>query len=131
MKRNIFQSIFSSKCPVCREGDAFISKNPYELKSFDKMHENCSHCGHKFEKEQGFWYGAMYVSYALTVAFSVAVFILTFLFYPQASVWVYISMIAFVILFLAPVTFRLSRMIWMNFFAKFDENKAKSNFVKS
>jgi uncharacterized protein (DUF983 family) len=123
MNRNLLQSIFSSKCPVCREGEAFVSKNPYDLRKFDKMHENCSHCGHKFEKEQGFWYGAMYVSYAVTVAMSVATFILTFLFYPVASVWIYISMIAIVILGLAPITFRISRMIWMNFFAKYDSTK--------
>jgi uncharacterized protein (DUF983 family) len=133
MKRNLLQSIFKSKCPVCREGDAFKSKSAYDLRNFDKMPEHCSHCGHKFEKEQGFWYGAMYVSYAVTVAMSVATFILTYLIYPSATVWIYISMIIGVIFFLAPITFRLSRMIWMNFFAKYDPEKAasKTKFVQS
>lgn len=131
MKRNLLQSIFTYKCPVCREGDAFSFKNPYNLRNFDKMPEHCSECGHKFEKEQGFWYGAMYVSYALTVAMSVATFVLTYLFYPAATVWVYISAIIAVIFLLAPITFRLSRMVWMNFFAKFDSSKVKSKLLKS
>jgi uncharacterized protein (DUF983 family) len=125
MKGDKTYSIIHAKCPVCQEGDVFESKQIYNLKEFDKMHENCTICNHKYEIENGFWYGAMYVSYALTVAFSVATFILTYLFYPSASVWVYIGMIVLSLLVLAPITFRLSRLIWMNFFSSYDPLKAK------
>jgi uncharacterized protein (DUF983 family) len=125
MKGTRWYSIFKAKCPVCHEGDVFESKEVYNLRKFDKMYKNCSHCGHKYEKEQGFWYGAMYVSYALTVAMSVAAFVLTYLIYPPATVWVYISIITITVLFLAPVTFRGSRLIWMNFFNHYDALKAK------
>lgn len=125
MKNSMFYSIFNSKCPVCHQGDVYESKQIYNFNKFDKMHERCSHCGHKYEIENGFWYGAMYVSYALTVAFSVATFILTYLFYPQASAWLYFGMIVLVLLILVPVTFRLSRMIWMNFFTHYDPEKSK------
>lgn len=121
----MFYSIFKEKCPVCHQGEVYESKQIYNFNKFDKMHEKCSHCGHKFEIENGFWYGAMYVSYALTVAFSVATFILTYLFYPQASAWLYFGMIVFVLLALVPITFRLSRMIWMNFFTHYDPEKSK------
>lgn len=125
MKNSMFYSIFKAKCPVCHQGEVYQSNQIYNLSKFDKMHERCSHCGHKYEIENGFWYGAMYVSYALTVAFSVASFILTYLFYPQATVWVYFGLIVLVLLGLAPVTFRLSRMIWMNFFTHYDPEKSK------
>jgi hypothetical protein len=42
---------------------------------FTKMNEHCPVCGQVTEIEVGFYYGTGYVSYALTVAFSVATFI--------------------------------------------------------
>lgn len=126
MKGSKMYSILHAKCPVCQEGDAFESKQVFNLRKFDKMPERCAHCGHKFELENGFWYGAMYVSYGLTVAFSVAVFVLTWLIYPAASSWLYIGLIAITILVLAPITFRISRLIWMNIFSSFDPLKAKT-----
>jgi hypothetical protein len=32
------------------------------------MHERCSHCGLHYEREPGYWYVAMFVSYAFNVA---------------------------------------------------------------
>lgn len=125
MKESLWYSVFRGKCPVCHDGDVFITKNIYDLKKFDKMHENCSSCGHKYEIEHGFWYGAMFVSYALTVAFSVATFVLTYLIYPAATAWVYIWTIITLVILLAPVSYRGSRLIWMNFFSHYDPLKAK------
>lgn len=123
MKGSKVYSVFREKCPVCHVGDVFESKQLYNLRKFDKMHERCAHCGHKFEIEHGFWYGAMYVSYGLTVAFSVATFMLTYLIYPQADAWLYFGLIVFVIFAAVPVTYRMSRMIWMNMFSSFDPQK--------
>ena len=39
------------------------------------MHKNCPECGQPTEIEVGFYYGTGYVSYALTVALSVASFV--------------------------------------------------------
>lgn len=116
-------SIWNEKCPVCHEGDSFLTKKKYELRSFDKMHKYCSVCNHKFEIETGFWQGAMYVSYAVTVAFSVALFLLTYLIYSNTGVWMYISIISFGALVFAPINYRLSRMIWMNMFSTFSPLK--------
>lgn len=124
MKRKLY-SIFNQTCPVCNEGKVFKYKQMYDFKKFDQMYERCPHCDHKFEIETGFWYGAMYVSYALTVAFSVAAFILTYLFYPKAGPFVYFGMICLIVVGFVPVTFRWSRMIWMNFFSTYNEERAK------
>ncbi len=123
MKSSKLYSVFREKCPVCHVGDAFESKQLYNLRKFDKMPERCAHCGHKFEIEHGFWYGAMYVSYGLTVAFSVAVFVLTYWIYPAADAWLYFWLIVAVIVGLVPITYRMSRMIWMNMFSSFDPKK--------
>ena len=39
------------------------------------MHKECAACGEDFEREPGFYFGAAYVSYALTVALWVAVLV--------------------------------------------------------
>ena len=50
----------------------FESKGSIFLLKFPKMHVNCPVCNYKFEKEPGFYIGAMYVSYALGVGEIVA-----------------------------------------------------------
>ena len=130
-KESMFYSIFKGKCPVCHEGDVYTSNQIYNIKEFDKMHENCSVCGHKYEIENGFFYGAMYVSYAMTVAFSVAAFILTYLFYPNAAYYHYIISIVLAVFLLAPITYRGSRVIWMNFFTKYNPNFKRKEDLKN
>jgi uncharacterized protein (DUF983 family) len=117
MKGNRLYSIFKGKCPVCHEGKVFTYNNYFHPSKFDKMEERCSCCGHKYEIETGFFYGAMYVNYALTVAISVAAFVLTYLIYPETPYWVYIIIILTALIGLAPITYRAGRLIWMNFFS--------------
>lgn len=121
-KGNKLYSIFKGKCPVCHEGKVFTYKNVFHPGKFDKMEEKCSHCGHKYEIETGFFYGAMYVAYAVTVAISVATFVLTYLIYNDTPYWVYIINILVVLVLMAPVTFRAGRLIWINFFSSYKEN---------
>ena len=37
------------------------------------MHESCAACGLRYEREQGYFVGAIYVNYAFTIALVVAV----------------------------------------------------------
>ncbi|TNE56220.1 MAG: DUF983 domain-containing protein [Bacteroidetes bacterium] len=129
MKSPKLYSILKGKCPVCLKGDVFKSSKAYRIREFDKMHENCSHCGHKYEIEQGFWYGAMYVSYALTVAISVFCFVVTYLLFPNAHSGVFIGVIAAALILMAPITYRASRMVWMNFFSKYNPKFGKHESV--
>ena len=115
-------SIFKRKCPVCQDGDFFVSK-PYDLKNTGKIHDNCMNCGEKFSKEPGFYYGAMYVSYGLGVAMFIAVFILTYLLYPNPTAFIYISFIAVAMVLLGPFLYELSKIIWANMFMSYKNNK--------
>lgn len=125
LKGTKLYSIFKGKCPVCHEGKVFTDKRVYSFKKFDKMEERCSHCGHKYEMETGFFYGAMYVAYAVSVAFSVAAFVSTYLLFPETPYWAYIIIVVATLLGLAPVTFRAGRLIWINLFSSYDPSKAK------
>lgn len=124
MKGTKLYSILKGKCPVCHEGDLYKTKNPYLLSDTLKMHENCPHCHTKFKIEPSFFYGAMYVSYAVGVAFAVATFIISYFFLNLGRLSSFFVITGTLIVFL-PVILRLSRNIWINFFFKYDPEKAK------
>lgn len=114
-------SIFKMKCPRCHEGDFFVS-HPYDFKHAGEIHEECSHCHLKYSKEPGFYYGAMYVSYALGVALFVTLWVLINLIAPHMSTGWQIFLIILVSLVLTPYLYALSKIIWANFFIKYDRN---------
>jgi hypothetical protein len=80
------------------------------------MNHTCEHCGHHFEREPGYFIGAMYVSYGLTVMEGIVVFLLTKFLFPGLHEFFILGMICLVILMLSVKNFKLARMIWMNLF---------------
>ncbi len=119
-------SIFKMKCPQCHEGDFFVS-SPYDIKKAGEIYECCPNCNLKYSKEPGFYYGAMYVSYALTVALFVTLWVSFNLFFDNVSVGLQIFIIISSTILLTPYLYALSKIIWANFFIKYDrERKSKS-----
>ncbi|MCX7743577.1 MAG: DUF983 domain-containing protein [Flavobacteriales bacterium] len=127
-------SIAQMKCPRCHEGDVFVHKNAYNLGNAGKMHQHCPACGLDYQPEPGFYFGAGYVSYALTVAVSIAVFVALFPFVDWYRWEIYIGVIAGALLLTFPLLFRYSRVIWLYFFVKYDKqaiSKYKSQHFHS
>jgi len=93
------------------------------------MHEKCPVCGQPTELEVGFYYGTGYVSYALTVAFSVATFIAWWvligisIYDNRIFYWLTINSVT--LLILQPVLMRLSRTMWLSWFVKYDPDWEK------
>ncbi|MFY0600479.1 MAG: DUF983 domain-containing protein [Cyclobacteriaceae bacterium] len=122
-EKGLFQAILECKCPQCREGSMFTNR-AYDLRRFGKMPENCPKCDFRFEKEPGFFYGAMYISYGLSVAiFLVTVFSLM-IFGGDLPLITYILAVSGVAILLYPLNFRYSRVIFVNIFggAKYNSN---------
>ena len=115
-------SIFKMKCPRCHEGEFFIS-HPYDLKKAGDIHQNCSNCGLKYSKEPGFYYGAMYVSYALGDHLFVTLWTSFNLFFPAASSGIQIATIISLTILLTPYLYALSKIIWANLFIKYERNR--------
>lgn len=65
-------------CPRCHMGRIFRGSL---LHVFPRMHERCPVCGLKFEREEGYFLGAMYISYGIGVLlislFAVVLWMLT------------------------------------------------------
>lgn len=104
----------------------FITDNPYQLNKFDKMFENCNCCGEKYEPEPGFFYGAMYVSYGLMVGWFVLTWVANSFIFKVETV-PYLIFLGITIVSFTPLTFRISRLMWMNFFSKYDKTKGNCN----
>ena len=86
------------------------------------MPERCEVCGQKYELETGFFYGAMYVSYALTIALSVALWVAISVFV-DITWWLFFIIDVAVLVLIAPYIFKLSRSVWINFFVHYEERK--------
>ena len=114
-------SILTGTCPRCHEESMYIDNNPYNLPGIFKMHEKCGHCGLKYKIEPSFFFGAMYISYALGVAFSIALFIITYFFIEISLINSFIAIVIMLVV-LMPIIARLSRNIWINFFISYDKN---------
>lgn len=113
-------SILQMKCPRCHEGPIYLHRNAYNLHEAGKMHKSCPRCGLDYQPEPGFYFGAGYVSYALTVALSIAIFILLFPFVNWYHWEIYVGVILAILLLTFPLLFRYSRVIWLYFFVKYD-----------
>ncbi|HEY3972570.1 MAG TPA: DUF983 domain-containing protein [Candidatus Sulfotelmatobacter sp.] len=102
------QGILRQLCPRCRAGKIFRQS----VWLFPRMHERCPSCGLKFEREDGYFLGAMYIGYGLGIA-AIAVL--------AALVWALLrwpfmkSAIAGIVLFvpLAPVLTWMARVLWI------------------
>lgn len=99
-----------AKCPRCREGDMFIGKT-YALKA-QKMNEMCSHCGLRYEREPGYFYVAMFVSYALAMAEMIAACVGFYVFtgYMEGP-WPYLFATIGTVVVLSPLNYRYSRVV--------------------
>jgi uncharacterized protein (DUF983 family) len=119
-------NLLKCKCPRCRQGDMFQDKNPWHLKNTMKMNKECPVCRQPLDIEVGFYFGSSYVSYALTVALSVATFVAWWvligfsLYDNQIFYWLAIN--AVVLIVAQPYLMRVSRTGWLAFFVKYDKN---------
>jgi uncharacterized protein (DUF983 family) len=127
-KPALIPSILRNKCSRCRRGDLYLDANPYHLKTFMRMPQQCAVCGQSFEIEPGFWYGTGFVSYALSVAVSVATFIawkvlIGFSLADNRLFW-WMGVNGVLLVLIQPLLMRLSRTIWLSFFVYYDPNTA-------
>jgi uncharacterized protein (DUF983 family) len=107
-------AILHERCPRCYQGQLFLHK-PYSLK-FMEMNKNCPVCRQDLEVEPGFYYGAMYISYALTLTVVIPTIIAVYFLMNDPAVWVYLSIISGLLLGLTPLSFRYARILMLYWF---------------
>jgi uncharacterized protein (DUF983 family) len=120
-KGSKLNSILTGSCPKCQNESMYKEKNMFKLTKILSMNEYCGHCGLKYQIEPSFFYGAMYVSYALNVAVGVAAFIISYVFFNSNLKQAFIAIIISIIVAF-PFVMRFSRNIYINMFVDYDEN---------
>ncbi|MGV3588448.1 MAG: DUF983 domain-containing protein [Adhaeribacter sp.] len=118
-ERSLLYGIINAKCPRCREGNMFPPGTLY-TRRFADMHPNCNCCGQTFEPEPGYYYGAMYVSFALSTGIFLVVLFLLSLFVEELTTAMVAVAVLVVVVGLLPVMFRLSRALWINIFIRYE-----------
>jgi uncharacterized protein (DUF983 family) len=116
--RSAISGILGMRCPKCREGKMFPERTLY-TSQFMKMNERCACCGQSFNPEPSYYFGAMFVSYGLNTAYFVAVWIALFILLDEIPIWLMIGVIIALVIGLLPITFRLSRVLWIYIFVRY------------
>lgn len=123
-KPGLWSSIFSNRCPRCREGKLFLDPNAYHLKSTMQMPEYCPVCGQPYELQTGFYFGTGYVAYAVTVAliavsFVIWYFTLGFSLHDN-RIYYWLGTTAAVLFLIQPIIQRFCRSMWIAIFVRYN-----------
>ncbi len=128
---NSLMATLTFKCPSCREGSLYENPGLYTFEKMSVNKKTCSHCGADLQPEPGFYFGAAYVSWALTVATWVSVLValkcfnawglMEFGFLTHPGTFLMSGIGTSLVLF--PYMFRLSRSIWAHMFIPFNGDK--------
>jgi uncharacterized protein (DUF983 family) len=128
LKVSQWNGIVNAKCPRCRIGKVF--EGPAYGFRVQKMNENCPYCGLKFEREPGYFYVSMFVSYAMNVAemisASVAAYVLG-LPLVYENLWYYVAILLVAVLLFSPFNYRYSRIVllyWLSPGLHYEPNRA-------
>lgn len=127
-----FYSIFFNRCPRCHEGK-YWKAGPISSLFVHKAKglEKCSHCELQYEREPGFFYGAMYVGYGLSIAIMVSCWVATLVLAPEAGAGLKIAVILSGIFLFIPYNYWLARLIWLNLFYHYQAPEERSKESKS
>jgi hypothetical protein len=116
MKRSKSYSIFRYKCPHCHQGEFFVDRNPYHLSTAGDVLEHCPVCQRRYTPEPGFYYGGLYVAYALAVAACTTIFVATTVLWPSSTMLTRALLVVGGLVVTAPWLYAISKTIWANLF---------------
>jgi uncharacterized protein (DUF983 family) len=120
-KESKLYSILNNKCPHCHKGNYWETSNPYDLRRFAKMNARCPVCNEDFKREPGYYFGATYVSYGLTVAFGILMYVVLAGLFKMDTIPFLITF-SILLIVLMPLFYRSARIIWINLFVPFKKS---------
>jgi uncharacterized protein (DUF983 family) len=100
-------AMLRQRCPRCRAGRMFRG-------SF-AMHDPCPRCGLIFQREEGYFLGAIYTSYVISCGLLTVFYLVAAALMPGANSILIAAAAMVPYLPLLPVVFRYSRVTWVYF----------------
>src|SRR6478672_4555677 len=119
-ERTFTRSVMELRCPRCREGKLFTKDGFFVFNGMSAMPANCPVCGLRYDREPGFFWGAMYISYGIAVAIILPVFIIAFALV-KLTFWQSVGAGSIALLILVPFVFRISRSLWIHMFVSYKD----------
>jgi hypothetical protein len=113
-KQNLALRILTEKCPHCGEGQVF--KKNQTFFQLPVMFERCPNCDYLFDREPGYFLGAMYISYGLAVLQGIITFLICHFFFPNLPTLLVCLCLVAVILIFSMRNYRWSRVFYMYIF---------------
>jgi uncharacterized protein (DUF983 family) len=104
---NSLWAIVRQRCPRCRKGRMF--RGTFE------MNDSCPVCGLLFQREEGYFLGAMYISYPMAVAILAPSYLFFSWLLPRWDSVLIVLLAAVPYVPLMPAVFRYSRVLWVHF----------------
>jgi hypothetical protein len=90
-------------------------------RKFSNMNKTCTACSLAFEPEPGYYFGAMFISYAINTGIFIVTWIILSLAYPDYTAFHLVSILILVSVGLLPFIYRISRSMWLSIFVGFEE----------
>jgi hypothetical protein len=112
-----FQAVVQCKCPRCRQGDVFSGKMYSFSFKGQITNEFCPHCNLRFEREPGYFYVSMFVSYAMSCAEMISAGVAAYVLglpLVYENLWYYVAILLGAVVVLAPFNYRYSRIILLH-----------------
>jgi uncharacterized protein (DUF983 family) len=97
--------IVRQRCPRCRRGPIF--------RGVFAMNDPCPACGLIFQREEGYFLGAMYISYTASVAILIPLYLTLAALLPNWHSCLVILLMILLYLPLTPTMFRSARVLWI------------------
>ena len=111
---NFILNVFNEKCPNCSKG--YVFKQNGSIFKIPVMNDKCEKCDYHFEREPGYFLGAMYISYGLAVLQGIITFLITHNSFPLLSTFYETLIVILVIIFFGRKNYKLSRVIYIHIF---------------
>ncbi len=110
-KPSALSGIVRMRCPYCRQGRFYVS-HPYDLEHAGDVLDECPVCHRDYNIEYGFYMGAMYLSYGMSIIIGFAAFLLTTWLLPSLFLPWRIAIVAGSVLLAAPLVYAYSKVIY-------------------
>jgi uncharacterized protein (DUF983 family) len=111
MSKTLAAAIAQAKCPKCRQGNMF-PVSPFSYRKLSVIHSRCAVCDASLTPEPGFYDGAMYISYAFSVALMFTSLVAINVLVEEPKLWMYLTLVVVLTIFLMPAMLRYSKTLY-------------------
>ena len=113
-KGNFILNVINEKCPKCGEG--YVFKQNVSLLNLPIMNDVCEKCNYHYDREPGYFLGAMYISYGFAVLQGIITFLILHYTFPSLDTFYKTIIVIIVMTIFGRKNYKLSRVLYIHIF---------------